>query len=52
MTTPTRRDGRCLWLRQAIEPGEVDAPVLAGKQIADICIVGGGLAGLWTALEL
>ena len=52
MTTPTRREGRCLWLRQAILPGEMDAPSLAGQQTADICIVGGGLAGLWTALDI
>jgi glycine/D-amino acid oxidase-like deaminating enzyme len=52
MSTPTRSKGRCIWLRQAIQPGEVDAPVLEGDQSADICIVGGGLAGLWTALDL
>ncbi|MEI6533830.1 MAG: FAD-binding oxidoreductase [Verrucomicrobiaceae bacterium] len=52
MVTPTRRDGRCIWLRQAIGPGEVDAPVLQGTHKADICIVGGGMAGLWTALEI
>jgi glycine/D-amino acid oxidase-like deaminating enzyme len=52
MTTPTRSEGRCIWLRQAIQPGEVDAPILEGHHTADICIVGGGMAGLWTALEL
>lgn len=49
---PTRIDGRCLWLRQAIAPGEEDAPALRGDARADVCIVGGGLAGLRTALEL
>jgi glycine/D-amino acid oxidase-like deaminating enzyme len=49
---PTRRDGRCFWLRQAIEPDEDDAPPLRGHRHADIAIVGGGYAGLWTALEL
>ena len=48
----TRREGRCLWLRQAIAPGEEDAPPLEGAQRADVAIVGGGYAGLWTALEL
>ncbi len=52
MTTPTRTEGRCVWLRQAIAPGETDAPALEGHHSADICIVGGGLAGLWAALEL
>ena len=52
MSTPTRSEGRCIWLRQAIQPGEVDAPVLEGHRNADICIVGGGMAGLWTALDL
>jgi glycine/D-amino acid oxidase-like deaminating enzyme len=48
----TRTEGRCLWLRQAIAPGEEDAAALEGTQRADIAIVGGGYAGLWTALEL
>ena len=52
MSTPTRIEGRCAWLREAIVPGETDAPALAGDHKADICIVGGGMAGLWTALEL
>ncbi len=49
---PTRLADRCLWLRQAIAPHETDAPALKGAVKADICIVGGGYAGLWTALEL
>ena len=49
---PTRIDGRCLWLRQAIASGEEDAPPLQGDAKADVCIVGGGLAGLRTALDL
>jgi len=48
----TRRDGRCFWLRQAIAPGERDAPALRGDHRADMCIVGGGFVGLWTAIEL
>lgn len=52
MSPPTRFLGRCTWLREAIVPGETDAPPLEGEQRADICIVGGGYAGLWTALEI
>ncbi len=38
------------WLRQAapIEP----LPALEGDQHADVCIVGGGFTGLWTALAI
>lgn len=41
------------WLEQAMEkvPGAACAP-LAGRATADICIVGGGFTGLWTALEI
>jgi len=52
MTKPTRIEGRCAWLREAIAPGETDTPELEGERKADICIVGGGLAGLWTALTI
>lgn len=48
----TRIEGRCFWLRQAIAPGEEDEPPLVGDQRADVAIVGGGYAGLWTALEI
>src|ERR1700690_2895947 len=48
----TRTSGRCIWLREAISPDEQDCPALEGKQKADICIVGGGYAGMWTAIEL
>ena len=39
----TRIEGRCVWLREAILPGEIDAPKLQGEHKADVCIV--GLAG-------
>src|SRR5688572_12963779 len=29
-----------------------DHPVLAGEQLADVCVVGGGFSGLNTAIEL
>lgn len=48
----TRREGRCVWLREAIAPDEQDAESLRGAEKADIAIVGGGFAGLWTALEI
>ena len=44
---------RSRWLREALaaDPGE-DCPALAGEVTADVCVVGGGFAGLWTAYEL
>jgi glycine/D-amino acid oxidase-like deaminating enzyme len=44
---------RSLWLQQALgdqEPYEHQA--LTGHAKTDVCIVGGGFTGLWTALEL
>jgi glycine/D-amino acid oxidase-like deaminating enzyme len=50
------RSGRTsFWVDQALaeEPGaETDAQVLEGDVKADICIVGGGFTGLWTAIRL
>ena len=44
---------RSLWLQEALaRDGEDDAPPLRGDERADVCIVGGGYAGLWTALHL
>jgi putative aminophosphonate oxidoreductase len=46
--TPTNK--RPFWLEQVLlDEGEV-APTLQGSQSADICIVGGGYTGLWTAI--
>jgi len=42
---------RSLWLEEALA-GEEDAPVLEGNVRCDVCIVGGGFTGLWTALRL
>lgn len=50
--TKTRIEGRCPWLREAISSEETDSPELEGNVRHDICIVGGGLTGLWTAIEL
>ena len=40
-----------LWLEEALA-GESDAPPLETEEHADVCIVGGGFTGLWTALFL
>ena len=44
---------RSYWLEEAFarEPREPEA-VLQGTVKADVCIVGGGFTGLWTALML
>lgn len=44
---------RSVWIEQAFarEPGWAPR-VLEGKQRADVCIVGGGFTGLWTAHRL
>ena len=38
------------WLTQ-LDPGR-PRPALSGSRTADVCIVGGGFTGLWTAYEL
>lgn len=43
---------RSLWLQEALAGGFQRAPRLEGEQRADVCIVGGGYTGLWTALRL
>ena len=45
--------GAIFWLEEALalDPGAA-CPPLAGPARADVCIVGGGFTGLWTALEL
>ncbi|HEY0279587.1 MAG TPA: FAD-binding oxidoreductase [Solirubrobacterales bacterium] len=47
----SRRPERSLWLQEALE-GETDAPRLEGDERADVCIVGGGYTGLYTALRI
>ncbi|MDP9329479.1 MAG: FAD-binding oxidoreductase [Actinomycetota bacterium] len=44
---------RSFWLQEAlgVDPGE-PCPPLEARVAADVCIVGGGFAGLWTAIEL
>ncbi len=44
---------RSLWLQEALaEPDQEDAPRLEGSERADVCVVGGGYTGLWTALRV
>ncbi|WP_234814896.1 FAD-dependent oxidoreductase, partial [Noviherbaspirillum denitrificans] len=43
---------RPFWLEQALFGDGALAPALQGEQTADVCIVGGGFTGLWTALQL
>ena len=44
--------GRSLWLREGMASGFEPAPRLEGDIRADVCIVGGGYSGLWTAIRL
>jgi putative aminophosphonate oxidoreductase len=47
-----RPAARSLWLQQALAEDRAEAPALEGDAKADVCIVGGGYTGLWTALRL
>ena len=53
VSVPSPGAARSFWLQEALahEPGD-PCPPLVGRVTADVCIVGGGFAGLWTALEL
>lgn len=50
---PAPGESRSFWLQEAIgaDPGQ-QCPPLDVKVEADVCVVGGGFAGLWTAYEL
>ncbi len=44
---------RSLWLKQALDAhDQPEHPAFAGHAVTDVCIIGGGFTGLWTALEL
>lgn len=45
-------EARSLWLREALAEGFEPAPRLQGALRADVCVIGGGYTGLWTALHL
>ena len=50
---PDPGSARSFWLQEALahDPGET-CPPLRSRVSADVCIAGGGFAGLWTAIEL
>jgi putative aminophosphonate oxidoreductase len=43
---------RCYWLKEALAAEVSDVVQLEGNEKADVCIVGGGFTGLWTAIRL
>jgi putative aminophosphonate oxidoreductase len=43
---------RSYWLNQVLEQSPAQPQPLSGDITADICIVGGGFTGLWTALHI
>lgn len=43
---------RCYWLKEALAAEESEAVSLGGNEKVDVCIVGGGFTGLWTAIRL
>jgi glycine/D-amino acid oxidase-like deaminating enzyme len=45
---------RSLWLKEALvlEPAALEVEPLEGAYRTDVCIVGGGYTGLWTALRI
>jgi putative aminophosphonate oxidoreductase len=43
---------RSHWLGEALAEDDEQAPQLHGIERADVCIVGGGFTGLWTAIRL
>jgi putative aminophosphonate oxidoreductase len=47
-----RSTQRSLWLQEVLGEDRDEAPLLQGTAKADVCIVGGGYTGLWTALQL
>ncbi len=51
---PVKTHGaRSLWLQEALgSPDPSEHPAFAGRAETDVCIIGGGFTGLWTALEL
>ncbi len=52
-TGPQEVAHRSLWLQEILpHEGEVNMETLAGTQRCDVCIIGGGFLGLWTAIIL
>jgi putative aminophosphonate oxidoreductase len=48
----SRPGTRSLWLQEVFVDDRDEASALEGDAKADVCIVGGGYTGLWTALRL
>ena len=51
MTTAHNTKHRSFWLEQVL-PNETTLPALEEEAKADICIIGGGYVGLWTAIQI
>ncbi len=50
---PAPGEVRSFWLQEALAADRGErSPSLSARYTADVCIVGGGFAGLWTAIEL
>jgi glycine/D-amino acid oxidase-like deaminating enzyme len=50
---PTREgEHSCFWIAEALRDDPGEAASLTEAITADVCIVGGGYAGLWTAIHL
>ncbi len=46
-------NGSVFWLEEAMAvDGQLACPPLVGNRTADVCVVGGGYTGLWTAIEI
>lgn len=43
---------RSLWLEEALAEEDADEEILRGDIGTDVCIVGGGYTGLWTAIRI
>jgi glycine/D-amino acid oxidase-like deaminating enzyme len=51
--SPARQgESSCFWIAQALRDDPGEAAPLSEAMTADVCIVGGGYAGLWTAVHL
>ena len=51
-TAPTQGESSCFWIADALRADPDAAAPLTEPITADVCIVGGGYAGLWTAIHL
>jgi len=51
-TRAVQSEFSCYWIREALEDDPGEAAALDEPITADVCIVGGGYAGLWTAVHL